>query len=96
MTWEEKLDALNSLSDCELKMRKPGDWHVLQVSTDIKKGGLLHGSCGNGATPQEAVENHWEIMTNLKPSEYLVLDAMGDRRKAVEWSGFMWKEVPES
>ena len=94
MTWEQKLYVCNALSPCALMMRKPGDWYVLQCSVEISQDGMLVSNSGNGASPVLAVHDHWDqLVTNLKPGEYLVINAMGPRRKAVKWNGFMWHDV---
>lgn len=97
MTWEEKLAALTSLkSDISLKMRVPGDWYVFHIGVDIKRGGFLSSRCGNGTTPQEAVEDHWKLKTELEEEEYIVLDAGNkEKRRAVKWNGYMWADIVE-
>lgn len=97
MTWEEKLAALNALSDnvtgASLRMRKPGDWYVEQ-NVEVKDGLILEGRYGNGATPEAAVLDHWENLTKLKSHEYLVV-GWGKERKAYRWNGHMWATVKE-
>ena len=94
MTWEQKLQALQSLADCELHMRRPGDWFVNQ-RVQIGGNGLLTGSYGNGATPEKAVEDHWKVLTNLDLDQYLVISASSIReRQHVRWNGFMWEALP--
>ena len=92
MNWQEKLQALNAVAECKILMRKPDDWYVgqsVEISSDDSS--VLTGLYGNGATPQEAIENHWDVMTvQLKPEQYVVVNAMSDRRKHVRWNGFMW------
>lgn len=94
MNWEQKLYALNALAEAKLLMRKPGDWYVSQ-SAEIKNGAVLEGSYGNVASPEEAVEDHWETLTRLAPGQYIVVRAFRDDRKAVRWNGFMWEAVIE-
>jgi hypothetical protein len=96
MTWEQKLQALQALSDVALHMRKPGDWYVnasMEIGADDS--GVLVGSYGNGTTPQEAVEDHWSIYTVLlKPKEYCVICTGSQAtRRHVRWNGFMWQDV---
>lgn len=97
MTWEQKFAALNALAPAELKMRKPGDWYVSQpVETKERvDSGVLVGRYGNGRTPIEAVEDHWNRLTNEKPLAYLVVGAFGSSRKHVLWNGFMWQEMSQ-
>lgn len=98
MDWQTKAAALNALAAISIKFRKPGDWYVSQ-QVEIKDGPILRGDYGNGATPQEAIEDHWERLTELEPGQYLVgrefLDGRTHRRKAVRWNGFMWEDVNE-
>lgn len=95
MDWEQKLQALNVVAECVLKMRKPGDWFVSQP-IDVKQQSILVGMYGNGATPQAAVEDHWTQLTTLPADEYIV-SRYGDMgtRTAVRWNGFMWDRVVE-
>jgi hypothetical protein len=93
MTYEEKLAALDALADCSLKMRKPGDWYVSQ-DVSIKDGSILVSSYGNGSTPVEAVENHWEEIamkaSSLKPIVVIKYTDGSRDRKHYFWNGFMW------
>ena len=91
--WEQKLQALNAIGDCKLIMRQPGNWYVSQ-GVDVKNIHVLEGRYGNGRTPQEAVEDHWNSLTNLAEHEYVVgrEGCVGDRT-AVRWNGFMWARV---
>ncbi len=94
VTYEEKFAAINSLSRASLLMRRPGDWYVSQ-NVEIKDGSFLRGSYGNGITPVTAIEDHWHVLTSLKPAQYLVLNAYGPDRRAVRWNGFMWAPCSE-
>lgn len=87
MTWEEKLAALNSLSQCSLRMRKPGDWYV---SWHAETGGTMV-SCdfGNGRTPEEAVNAHWDLYVTNLPSDRHIRA----KNRCYRWVGFMWEEV---
>ena len=94
MNWQEKLHALNAIADVSLRMRKPGDWYVDQ---SVEIGGmncLLLGDYGNGVSPEEAVQAHWQrLVVDLKPKEYLVIHAGTEYRKHFRWNDFMWKEL---
>jgi hypothetical protein len=93
MTWEQKLQALQALSDVSLRMRKPGDWYV-DSRMEIKDGPVLVGAYGNGKTPQAAVEDHWQQYALLPLDKGpIVVDAMRDSRRHVRWNGFMWQDV---
>ena len=61
MTWEEKLVQLRRLAPHGVDMTEPGRWFV---STDAMICcGPEELSYGKGASPQEAVEAHWESAT---------------------------------
>lgn len=94
MTWEEKFAALNALAPARLLMRCPGDWYVDQ-NVEIKRGGMLDGSYRNGRTPEEAVEEHWQKLTKIAPTDYLVFNASGKDRRAYRWHVCFWEEVRE-
>lgn len=102
MDWQQKAEALASLGELSIKFRErenriggPDPWYVSQ-RIEIKDGPCLLGSYGNGYTPQEALEDHWETLTTrLKPDQYLVIRGLSDDRKAVRWNGFMWADVHE-
>jgi hypothetical protein len=94
MTWEQKLQALNALAECRLIMREPGRWYVNQ-HIEIKDGGVLGSVSGNGENPIEAVNSHWDKVTNLPDRQYIVCNAYGGQRTAFRWAGFMWRAVDE-
>lgn len=93
MTYEQKLEALNSLAGMgRLVMREPGDW-CCSHQVDIKDRYVLIGGCGNGATPEAAVLDQWErLTTRLEPHQHIVTRSPTHRR--VRWNGFMWADVP--
>lgn len=96
MDWQQKADALNSLSRVEILMRGVNDWFVSQ-RVYIKDGGCLNGKYGNGTTPEAALVDHWRVLVDeLHNGQYLVMNAISDsERKAVRWNGHMWETVVE-
>lgn len=94
MTWEEKLSACQALAECSLRMRKPGDWYVSHL-VEVVNGPMLQSRYGNGGTPQDAVEDHWTQLTELKAHECLVVNSMTDQRREVRWNGYMWMNWTE-
>lgn len=97
MNWEQKFAAIKNLhggSGGCLRMRKPGDWYVETSGLELKHGEhMLRSPCGNGATPEAAVNSYWESLTT--PGSMIVRGAMSSSRKCFRWSGFMWEEVGE-
>lgn len=92
MNWEQKLETMMALGACELIMRKPGDWYVNQ-DVSLQDGRLLVSEYGNGTTPQEAVENHFDgLALGSSPKKYLVIRDDGGRRH-VYWNGYRWVDV---
>lgn len=96
MDWQQKAAALDALAEIEIKIRKPGDWYVHQ-HVEIKDDCIMRGEYGNGRTPEEAIEDHWQrLVVNIEQTPlYLVARAMRDTRRAVKWNGFMWMDYPE-
>lgn len=94
MTWEQKLAALQSLTDTSLRMRKPGDWYVSAVGRGIGGDGFLTGTYGNGKTPQEAVDDDWNQLTQFLPSDRYILVERAGKRRQVRWTGYMWEDCP--
>lgn len=93
LSWEQKLDALNALSRCELCMRSPGDWYVTS-GFGINEGHVIAGGAGNGNSPQAAVEAHWEKYgkaTYDKP--VAIFDHDTKAYRSYWWNGYMWREV---
>ena len=95
MNWEEKLDALNSLSNCTLEMQSVGTWGVHQ---DIMVGngtGTCESVFGVGETPEYAVLDHWkQAVENVSEHKYIAAQqGEGGKNKHYRWDKFMWKEV---
>ena len=96
LNWQQKAAALNALSPIKILMRGYRDWYVSQ-SVEVKGESVLTGAFGNGETPEIAIENHWEqLVDDLTPSQYLVVNAYQPDRQAVLWNGFMWADKRES
>jgi hypothetical protein len=94
MTWEQKLDALNKLERCALRMRSIGDW-IVDQSVEIKCGARMRSVEGRGATVQDAVNAHWDLLTKLKDGEFVVARAGSLSRSSARWIGIMWEPVIE-
>lgn len=97
MDWQHKAAALDALAEFEIKFRKMGDWYVSQ-NVEIKDSAILRSACGNGSTPDEAIEDHWrQLVDDIAATPlYLVTRASSDtKRRAVRWNGFMWMDVHE-
>lgn len=94
MDWQYKFAALNALKGACLRMREPNNWYVDQP-IEVKQGPVLWNDHGSGKCPETAVLDHWTRLTELKPDEYLVINAAAPHRKAVRWNGFMWEAVKE-
>jgi len=96
MRWKDKIMILKQLGEVSLHMRKLGDWYVSHSYVEVKDGNILCSKYGRGATPQEAVEDHWKKLTELEFNQYIVIHAYDrEKRQAYVWSGFMWKLVNE-
>lgn len=99
MTWEQKLVAMKVLcGEVSLEMRKPGDWYVRVRCREVKYGDVLESTGGNGATPEEAVNDDWrELVEELSADRFIVINAYGgSERRAVRWNGFMWETLSET
>lgn len=91
MDWQQKLMALKALCETHLCMREPGNWYVQSIGRSVieREGRIEVGSCGNGATPEAAVNNDWDKVA--KPGYALRITGKGYMR----WNGFMWESFPD-
>jgi hypothetical protein len=97
VNWEQKLMALKALAETHLEMRRPGDWYVSAPGRGVCGDGLEVGAYGNGATPQEAVEDDWkQVAEHLPLNKHIKISKSpygpGDIRR-VRWNGFMWQDL---
>lgn len=95
MNWEQKLDALNKLEQCWLRMIAPGDWAVAQ-DVDIRTFNKSVAAAGKGKSPDEAVEAHWKLLTELDDNQVCVSRPGYASRAIVRWNGLMWTPVSNS
>lgn len=106
MTIQEKLEILMALDDsftlryrdakfCRMVGRDLLPWYTDQ-QVEIKQGSVLVSVSGNGMTQDDAIRDHWNQVTQLQPGEYVVVKAGTPDRQAVQWNGFMWKNVHEN
>jgi hypothetical protein len=94
MDWEEKLKALRELTDTQLVMRDNGNWYVSAYARETGGDGLLHGSYGEGRSPEEAVNDDWRRLVDQLPINlYIVINAYGKNRRQVRWNGHMWEDI---
>lgn len=92
MDWQQKAEALSTLTELSVCCRKAGDWYVHQ-RLDVGGDGFLIGTYGNGTTPEEAIENHWSKLVEHLPSDRYLVVGYGEKRKHWCWVGFMWREL---
>lgn len=90
MDWEQKLYALNKLTEHSLIMRRPGDWWVCSELMERSITSLT-GVWGEGATPVEAVESHWFVFVTGLPSTSKIW--VPNLEAHYRWDEFMWKEI---
>lgn len=103
MDWQQKAEALAGLGEFSIIFRERQNrigsacaWYAGCAKVEIKDNGIMRGGWGNGNTPQEAIEDYWRYLTELKPHEYVLVRAYDDaQRRAVRWNGFMWADVQE-
>ena len=88
MNWEQKLAALQSLTETCLLMRAPGTWYVSATGREVVEGGghFLCSAYGNGRTPEEAVNDDFRKIAESE-APLKVGDAYW------QWAGFMWKQI---
>ena len=100
LNWEQKFAALQALAEypdnVNLKMRSLGNWYCSVSGIEVRQSNCLVGKYGNGANPQEAIENCFLMLTTLPKDEVLVRNAMTEKRSYFRWNGFMWKQEAEA
>lgn len=93
LTWEQKIQACHILGDFVLRMRAPGDWYASHRWVARKEGHFLASGCVRYAeTPEQAVNQHWEWLTEPK---YYIVTGYGENRKAYRWEGWGWRQIDE-
>lgn len=106
LTIAQKWQAVLSLAPATVKEREGVKGHnryyVSHPGVSVKEGNFLTSAYGKGRTKLAAMADHFRELTELKPTEVLVVDKYsvglvppgGDiRRLRLWWNGFMWAEV---
>lgn len=101
LTYDEKLEKMAELGDFAIRYRpipfigdKPLTQYYVDQNVEIKDGSILRSISGNGNTPREALEDHWEQLINLRKHEYVILDP-GTKRECYKWNGEEWERYNE-
>lgn len=92
MTIIEKYIAMQDLVgnfNLSIKLDTNKNWYVAASGREICDNGILKSNCGRGKTPEEAIENDWQIYT--QPN--LVIRIANPTPEHYTWSGYMWKKL---
>ena len=84
------LAALTGFGDFAIRMRREGDWYCSLPRVEIKRGGLLESPTQSAPTPEGAIDAAFAQYAN--PSERVIVDAYGPKRREVQWNGYMWED----
>lgn len=85
-SWQEKLEAMQSLSGVPphgnplLSFHK-GQWSCRLPGNIIAHGGIFAGDAGYGPSPEDAVLNAWNKIKSLEGDSYLHTETYPDKRK---------------
>lgn len=85
MNTKEKFFAINALRTATIGLDKNKNYYIEQA-VEISNGGFLESVTGRGASPVEAIEAHWDLLTSTQPT-------IRSRGKNYRWNGFMWEEI---
>lgn len=91
MNWEEKWAALLALAPGDVKMRRPGSWYAAIRAEQKMKDGFLYGDYGNGPTPEQAVQDAWNVYTK---GVQVIYSNTGKREEYI-WNGWRWVDMTE-
>ncbi len=93
MNYEQMLLAVMAICpDACLRLRGIGSWYVSTPGVEIGGDGLLSSSPTDGKNPDDAVRDLWKQLTDLKPNQFIVINAMTAKRRELVWNGFMWAD----
>jgi hypothetical protein len=86
MNWEEKFEIMKNMTHTEICMRKPSDWYISSWMN------IAGGSYGEGHTPEEAINNQWELMTTRS---FEISSWKHDGKEYLRWNGFLFVRISE-
>lgn len=90
MSTDEKMKALTALGGAlwaGLHIRPDGTWYV-RAGIEISDGAIARSPSVSEPTPEKAILAYWNEITQLKPGEFLRVDAT---REKVRWNEYMWE-----
>lgn len=97
MTIIDKMDALCGLDrDAHIDFSPYTRKFYVSLKVEIGDGAVLCSPAEHRDSPADAIEAMWARLINLKPDEFIVIDAMNEKRREIRWVGFMWKDVKRS
>lgn len=94
LTPDLKARAMNALGRLTVQPVANG-WSAHCSRVEVRRRGFLASAVGFGHTPDAAIEALWRHLVDEIDGEYLVIEAMTDKRRAVRWNGFMWESATE-
>lgn len=100
LTTQQKWEAIKALDRrASIECRDLGDFYISAEMHVADGSGVIIGKYGNGTTPEAAVEEHWDIYSNLSDDEYIAGDLRQDDGTYVHyrkrWNGFMWADIQQ-
>ena len=102
LSWEEKYEFLKVICPrASINMRAPGNWYF-NSDMGVGNGSVVSGSYGNGISPQTAVENHFNIYSQITFERFM--SNPKDKREYIRvygekedryffYSKYGWKEI---
>lgn len=92
LTTKQIAIALQALAEISLRLDDKGVWFVSQ-KVERSDGMMCTSLKGCGDTLEDALLNHWHLVTNIAPDCHLVVKKPGRNEYwSGRWNGFMWEE----
>lgn len=96
MTTMQKWAAIRALCGADVSLKQTAmdepKWYVSTIGVNIGGDGFLKGFGGWASGPLEAIDEFWNIATQVKYPKYIQVERCGSVRR-VRWNGFMWEDA---
>lgn len=97
MTTDQMMHILNALAPASLIMKGQGEWSVSQPTINVRTADAPEKTnhvFGAGATPEKAIQDHWQKVALLPETAVVALEQPGRRLdRFVRWNSYMWADV---